>query len=131
MTIPIHIALVDDEVDIEFIYRSQLRSEISKKLISFHYFESAQALLDYISSNDDQIKIIILVSDINMPGMDGITLTEELHKTHAEIDLYLSSAYDQANNKDRISKCGLKGYLEKPVDFDAIKKIIKTKLEAE
>lgn len=130
MNIPIHIALVDDEVDIEFIYRGQLRDEISKGIVKFHFFPGAQALLDYISSHTDEVKIIILVSDINMPGMDGITLTTELHKTHPEIDLYLSSAYDQSFNQPRIEKCGLAGYLEKPVDFGRIKKIIKEKSES-
>lgn len=118
------IILVDDENAMEFIYFCQLEDYLNQYNIEFKYFDSAQAFLDYSNSDDFSSDSTIVFSDINMPGMDGISMTEILRKNFPELIIYLSSAYDQKDNEERIQKCHISGYLQKPVDFSHIERII-------
>lgn len=124
---PINIALVDDEQDVEFLYRAALRKEISSKKIHLNFFTNGQELLDFLRSKYEEVKILILVSDINMPNMDGLTLVGIINKEFPKIDLYLSSAYEKPS-ADEINNISIKDYLQKPVDFDHLKKIIDLKV---
>ncbi len=123
------LAVVDDEEAVKFIYENQLDDEIDEGLIDLLYFNRAQGILDYLEDRGSEIDILILVSDINMPGMDGVTLTEYIQPRYPNIDIYLSSAYNQSDNQARIDKCQIKGYFQKPVDFDQVKEVIRQKFE--
>lgn len=123
------LAVVDDEEAVKFIYENQLDDEIDEGMIDFKFFTRAQSVLDYLEEQGESIDILILVSDINMPGMDGVTLTEYIRPKYPHIDIYLSSAYNQADNQVRIDKCKINGYFQKPVKFDLVKEIIRKKYE--
>lgn len=125
----IHMALVDDEADVEIIYKTFLRKEISKDLLKLFFFIEAQDLLDFLRTDGHDCQILILVSDINMPNMDGLTLVEIVNKEFPHIDLYLSSAYDYANAREKMKESNVIDYLEKPVDFNRVKEIIRNKEE--
>lgn len=126
----INLAIVDDELDIEILYKMSLRKEIKEGLLDIFYFSNGQDLLDFLNSKNSEIKILILVSDINMPNMDGVTLVKAVHQAFPMIDLYLSSAYDYHNYASQAASYGVKGYFEKPVDFESIKKLIREKAGA-
>lgn len=125
----IHMALVDDEADVEIIYKTFLRKEISKDLLKLFFFIEAQELLDFLRTDGHDCQILILVSDINMPNMDGLTLVEIVNKEFPHIDLYLSSAYDYENAREKMKESNVIDYLEKPVDFNRVKEIIRNKEE--
>ncbi len=125
----IHMALVDDEIDVEIIYKTFLRKEISKGIMELFFFEDGQSVLDFLNGKGSNCQILILVSDINMPNMDGLTLVEIVNKEFPHIDLYLSSAYDQSDAKEQMDQANVKNYLEKPVDFEMVKKIVHDKYE--
>lgn len=120
----VHLAVVDDLKDVEFIYRAKLRNEVKQNILKIFYFEGGERLLDFLRNCPNDIRIIILISDINMPGMDGLTLTKIINAEFPHIDVYLSSAYDQSDNRERMGECCFLDYLEKPVDFNRIKEII-------
>lgn len=121
------LVVVDDEEAIQFIYESQLEEEIDEGLVDFVYFSRAQQAMDYLEKRGNDTEVLILVSDINMPGMDGVTMAEFISPKYPNIDIYLSSAYNQKDNLERIKKCNVQGYFQKPVNFDEIKKVIRAK----
>jgi DNA-binding NtrC family response regulator len=123
----IHMALVDDEADVEIIYKTMLRKEISSGLLSLHFFLEGKTVLEFLRTDGHYCQILILVSDINMPNMTGITLIEHVNKEFPHIDLYLSSAYDYESTIEEAKNSNVKGYFEKPVDFDRVKRIIHEK----
>jgi DNA-binding NtrC family response regulator len=127
MSPKIHMALVDDEPDVEKIYRTFLRKEIANDILKLLFFTEGESVLEYLKTDGHECQILILVSDINMPGMSGLTLVELVHNEYPHIDLYLSSAYDYSNSKEEMEKSNVRGYLEKPVDFARVKQIIKEK----
>lgn len=120
---PVTFVLVDDEEVMEFLFQASLEDEIAAGNVELLYFNRAQGLLDFIENNGVE-KIDFVVSDINMPEMDGISMTLEIRKNHKDLPIYLSSAYDQEDNADRIKECNIKDYFQKPINIDAIKKII-------
>jgi len=123
----VNMALVDDEADVGVIYKTKLRKEIKSGALALFFFLSGQELLDFLAKNSSKIEIIILVSDIAMPNMDGLTLAERVKKEYPTIDLYISSAFDRDYYRERAQSLGVKGFLPKPVDFDLLKKLISEK----
>lgn len=126
--LPINIAVVDDEPETETIYAFALRKFIRDKKAHLHYFPGGYELLDFLQEKKDEIKILILVSDINMPNMNGIELIKRIRKDFPYIDLYLSSAYDASSYQEQMKKNNVIDFFEKPVDFDRINKMIEHKL---
>lgn len=126
----VNLAVVDDELDVEILYKMSLRKEIKQGIVDVFFFSSGRELLEFLRQKNAEIKILILVSDINMPNMDGVTLVKAVHEEFPLIDLYLSSAYDYNNYAGDASTYGLKGYFEKPVDFEEVRKLVLQKAGA-
>lgn len=128
--LPVHIAVVDDEAEIETIYQFALREFIRDEKAVLHFFISGQKLLDFLSEKGKEIKILILVSDINMPEMNGIELIQKIRIDFPYIDLYLSSAYDASMYEEQMKKHDVIDFFEKPVDFERINQMIEHKIRS-
>jgi DNA-binding NtrC family response regulator len=115
--------VVDDEPDVEALFRQQFRRELREGLYTLDFALSAAAALAIL---DDAIgeEIILLVSDINMPGMSGLDLIPEVKARRPELPVFMISDYGDAERTKTALARGADGFLTKPVDFPRLKQDI-------
>lgn len=117
--------VVDDEEDVQLLFRQRFRKEIKQGNLKFHFAFSAQEALDYLSSQEDDCVILIL-SDINMPGMNGLELLKIIKERFANLKVFMITAYGDEENYQIAMNYGADDYLHKPLEFDKLKeKILK------
>ncbi len=117
------ILFVDDEQDVEDLFRQKFRKEIRSGKLELAFAFSGQEALDLLKS-DNPPKFVYVFSDINMPGMSGLELLEEIKSRFPSIQVSMISAYGDQENYDKAMNSGAKGFFTKPVDFDSLKKEI-------
>ncbi len=118
----VRVLVVDDEPDVETLFRQQFRREVRKGL----YTDFALSALAALAILDDAIgeKIILLVSDINMPGMSGLDLLPIVKTRRPELPVFMISAYGDADTVATALARGADEFLTKPVDFAKLKQDI-------
>ncbi|MGM0458497.1 MAG: response regulator [Bacteroidota bacterium] len=112
--------VVDDERDVEMLFRQKFRKEIRKGLLELEFAFSGNEALDILKSNDPP-EIVYIFSDINMPGMSGLELLRIVKKEFPEIKVSMISAYGDQENYDRAMESGAKEFFTKPIDFNSLK----------
>lgn len=114
------ILIVDDESDVELMFRQQFRKQIKSGEVELHFAFSAPDAIDYMS-NLSPFDLVMLLSDINMPGMTGLQLLEEVKKVHPSLRVVMITAYGNPHYINESERLGADGYLTKPVDFMELK----------
>jgi len=114
------VLIVDDESDAQELFRQNFRREIRKGVYSFDFARSAQQALDILRYGTPP-RILVLLSDINMPGMSGMELLAEVRRTWPEVGVFMISAYGDAATKNRAKSLGASSFFSKPVDFSRLK----------
>lgn len=117
------IMVVDDEEDVQLLFRQKFRREIKSGKIEFHFAFSAQEALEYLQSQEDGCVVLIL-SDINMPGMNGLELLKIIKENFLNLKVFMITAYGDADNYRIAMEYGADDYLHKPVEFDQLKQKI-------
>lgn len=118
--------VVDDEIDIEAIFEVMFSDLIDQQLFDYHYFSSGQKCLEYIETEKHPETIFLILSDINMPQMDGYGLLQNIKKKYPELTVYMVSAYSEDEYIDKAKNLGASDYVVKPVNFDILKnKLVK------
>jgi DNA-binding NtrC family response regulator len=117
------ILFVDDEKDVEDLFRQKFRKEIKSGEVELAFAFSGQEALR-ILGDENPPKFVYVFSDINMPGMSGLELLEEIKSRFPKIQVSMISAYGDSENYDRAMNSGAKGFFTKPVDFEQLKKEI-------
>jgi CheY-like chemotaxis protein len=117
---PINVLIVDDEPDIAVLFRQQFRRETREGVYVLHFALSASDALDHLAREITPQRIVIL-SDINMPGMDGLALLREIKKRRPELPVMMLTAYGDDERRLRARESGAADFLTKPVDFDFLK----------
>ena len=110
------ILVVDDEPDIEHLFRQQFRRDLRSGRFTMEFAESAQEALDRIAVVTDQTLILIL-SDINMPGMSGLELLPRAKAARPDVPIIMITAYGDAETKRKALERGAESLLTKPIDF--------------
>jgi DNA-binding NarL/FixJ family response regulator len=113
-----NLVAVDDEKDVKVLFEHFFNQEISDGKLNLIFETSAFECLDRLSTLKGKT---IVLSDINMPEMNGIELLKEISKKYPEVKVLLVSAYDQNRYFDEMQKWGAEGYISKPVDFVSLK----------
>jgi CheY-like chemotaxis protein len=117
------VLVVDDEADVELLFRQQFRRDLRAGRFEMEFSRSGSAAMDYI--NDRQTSVISLIlSDINMPGMDGIELLRKAKSAKPEVPVIMISAYGDAETRDKVLQSGADDLLTKPLDFGALRRAI-------
>ena len=114
------IIVVDDEPDVQFLFKQRFRREIRKEEIEFNFFLSAGEVIDYLSTNDN-VDIVLILSDINMPGMNGLELLKIIKEKTPEQKVFMITAYSDEHNYKTAVEYGADDYLTKPLDFSGLK----------
>jgi CheY-like chemotaxis protein len=119
----VRVLVVDDEPDVEPLFRQQFRREVREGIYKLDFAPSGGAALAIL---DDAIGegIILLVSDINMPGMSGLDLIREVKVRRPDLPVFMISDYGDAERVKTALARGADGFLTKPVDFPKLKQDI-------
>lgn len=121
------IMVVDDEPDIQMLFEQRFRKEIRLGELQFRYaFSGGEALevLDSAAGTD----LVLILSDINMPGMSGLDLLREIKARRPGMPVFMITAYDDHEKYREAMDCGASDYLAKPLDFGELKtKILSVK----
>ena len=115
------IMIVDDERDVEMLFRQRFRKELRERTIEFFFAFSAQDALDYLRQSSP-LDVVLILSDINMPGMTGLELLKLVKSDFAQLKVCMITAYSDEVNFKTAMEFGADQYLTKPVDFEKLKK---------
>eukprot|EP01012_Entosiphon_sulcatum_P068357 TRINITY_DN98515_c0_g1_i1.p2 TRINITY_DN98515_c0_g1~~TRINITY_DN98515_c0_g1_i1.p2 ORF type:complete len:132 (-),score=31.68 TRINITY_DN98515_c0_g1_i1:81-476(-) len=119
------ILIVDDEPDVEDLFRQRFRAELRSGQLALHFAASAEQALDLIH-HGLQPEAVLVLSDINMPGMSGLDLLGRLRHEAPAVPVVMVTAYGDAENQRRALAGGATDLVTKPVDFAALKKLVNT-----
>jgi two-component system, response regulator, stage 0 sporulation protein F len=118
--VSLSILIVDDEPDVAELFRQRFRREVRQGLYVLHFAYSGEEALDKLDTGI-RPQLIVILSDINMPGMDGLTLLREIKTRWADLPVMMVTAYGDDERRRRADEFGAAEFLTKPVDFDLLK----------
>src|SRR5450755_4814618 len=116
----VRVLVVDDEPDVEALFRQQFRREVRQGLYTLDFALSGAAALDTLDGHVGE-EIILLVSDINMPGMSGLDLLPKVKARRPDLPVFMISAYGDKDTIATALERGANKFLTKPVDFPRLK----------
>ena len=116
----VSILVVDDEADVAELFRQQFRREVRQGIYVMHFAQSGEAALKMLAEGI-RPELVVILSDINMPGMDGLTLLGEIKKRWPELPVMMVTAYGDDERRRIANARGAADFLAKPVDFDILK----------
>jgi CheY-like chemotaxis protein len=118
--VTVSILVVDDESDMVDLFRQRFRREVRQGTYAMHFANSGEDALDKLAGGVEPALIAIL-SDINMPGMDGLDLLGEIKRRYPELPVLMVTAYGDDDRRRRAKELGAAEFLTKPVDFDLLR----------
>jgi CheY-like chemotaxis protein len=122
------ILVVDDEPDVEVLFRQQFRRDLRAGRFAMEFAQSAPTALQRIADAGDRTLILIL-SDINMPEMSGLELLPKAKAMRPDVPVIMITAYGDAETKRRALESGAEALLTKPIDFGSLRSEIDTRVE--
>ena len=122
------ILVVDDEPDVEILFRQQFRRDLRSGRFTMEFAQSAPMALQRIADAGNAALIRIL-SDINMPGMSGLELLPKAKAARPDVPIIMITAYGDAETKRKALEGGAEALLTKPIDFGALRSEIETRVE--
>jgi CheY-like chemotaxis protein len=119
------ILVVDDEKDVQTLFEQRFRKEIKSSEMQFVFAFSGEEALDYLNGHEHEA--VLILSDINMPGMSGLELLEQIKKKYLKPPpvVMMITAYGDAENFNTAKQLGADDFLTKPVDFNLLKEKLK------
>jgi CheY-like chemotaxis protein len=114
------VLVVDDEPDVEMLFRQQFRRDLRSGRFTMEFAESADKALRRISEVTDELLILIL-SDINMPGISGLELLPKAKAARPDVPVIMITAYGDDNTRRKALEGGAEALLTKPIDFVALR----------
>jgi CheY-like chemotaxis protein len=110
------VLVVDDEPDVEVLFRQQFRHDLRAGRFTMDFAQSAALALQRINDAGDR-SLILILSDINMPGMSGLELLPKAKALRPDVPIIMITAYGDADTKRRALENGAEALLTKPIDF--------------
>ena len=114
------ILVVDDEPDVETLFRQQFRRDLRAERFTMEFAQSASAALECISGAS-AASLILILSDINMPGMSGLELLPKAKAIRPDVPIIMITAYGDAETKRKALERGAESLLTKPIDFTTLR----------
>jgi CheY-like chemotaxis protein len=121
------ILVVDDEPDIEALFRQQFRRDLRAQRFNMEFAKSAADALERVAGTSEQSPILIF-SDINMPGMTGLEMLPRVKALHPEIPVIMITAYGDQETRRKALEQGASDLVTKPIDFTLLRSEIDTRL---
>jgi two-component system chemotaxis response regulator CheY len=122
------ILVVDDELDVKTLFEQRFRNEIKRGEMQFSFANSGMDALDFMQDHNNEEMLIL--SDINMPGMSGLELLKELKEKYEKPPpvVFMITAYGDDENYSHAMKFGADDFLTKPVDFSTLKEKLRARI---
>jgi two-component system, chemotaxis family, chemotaxis protein CheY len=119
------ILVVDDEQDVKILFEQRFRREIRDKEMDFVFAFSGEEALIYLNQHEHEA--VLILSDINMPGMSGLELLGHIKQKYSKPPpvVMMITAYGDKENFDTAMQLGADDFLTKPVDFVSLKEKLK------
>jgi CheY-like chemotaxis protein len=121
------ILVVDDEPDVEVLFRQQFRREIRAGRFAMEFAQSAPMALQRITNAGDE-SLILILSDINMPGMSGLELLPKVKAIRPDVPIIMITAYGDPDTKRKALENGAEALLTKPIDFGTLRSEIDSRV---
>jgi CheY-like chemotaxis protein len=122
------ILVVDDEPDVEMLFRQQFRHDLRARRFTMEFTQSAPAALQCINDARNA-SLILILSDINMPGMTGLELLPKAKAARPDVPVIMITAYGDAETKRKALEGGAEALFTKPIDFVMLRSEIDTRVE--
>jgi CheY-like chemotaxis protein len=123
------VLVVDDEPDVEALFRQQFRRDLRAERFIMDFANSAPDALERVGDTREH-SLILILSDINMPGMTGLEMLPKVKAMRPEVPVIMITAYGDADTKRKALENGASGLLTKSIDFLALREEIDTRLAA-
>jgi CheY-like chemotaxis protein len=121
------VLVVDDEPDVEMLFRQQFRRELRAERFTMTFAQSGMAALQSIIEAAHE-SLILILSDINMPGMTGLELLPKAKAARPDVPIIMITAYGDAETKRKALENGAEGLLTKPIDFGLLRSEIEMRV---
>jgi CheY-like chemotaxis protein len=112
--------VVDDEPDVEDLFRQQFRKDLRSSRFVMEFAQSAPEALARVGSVE-AAKLILILSDINMPGMSGLDLLPRARRARPDVPVIMITAYGDADTRRKAIAAGAAGLFTKPIDFPVLR----------
>jgi CheY-like chemotaxis protein len=122
------ILVVDDEPDVEFLFRQQFRRDLRADRFAMEFAQSAPIALQCIADAGDR-PLILILSDIYMPGMSGLELLPKAKAMRPDVPIIMVTAYGDAETRRKALENGAEALLTKPIDFGTLRSEIDLRVE--
>jgi len=122
------ILVVDDEPDVEVLFRQQFRHDLRAGRFTMEFAQSGDTALQRITDAAG-VSIILILSDINMPGMSGLELLPKAKAMRPDVPIIMITAYGDAETKRKALENGAEALLTKPIDFGTLRSEIETRVK--
>ena len=122
------VLVVDDEPDVEALFRQQFRKDLRAQRFVMDFANSAADALSRVASTIEQ-PLILILSDINMPGMTGLEMLPMVKAMRPDVPVIMITAYGDPDTRRKAIEGGATGLLTKPIDFTLLREEIDTRLE--
>ena len=122
------ILVVDDEPDVEVLFRQQFRRDLRNDRFTMEFAQSAPMALQRITDIGDH-SLILILSDINMPGMSGLELLPKAKVMRPDVPIIMITTYGDAETKRKALEDGAEALLTKPIDFGTLRSEIDMRVE--
>jgi CheY-like chemotaxis protein len=127
LDVDILVLVVDDEPDVEALFRQQFRRDLRAQRFVMDFANSAADALSRIKATIEQ-SLILILSDINMPGMTGLEMLPKVKEIRPDVPVIMITAYGDPETKRKAMESGASGLLTKPIDFTLLREEIDTRL---
>ena len=122
------VLVVDDEPDVEALFRQQFRRDLRAQRFTMDFAISAPDALARIAGAVEQ-SLILILSDINMPGMTGLEMLPKAREMRPDVPIIMITAYGDPETKRKAMEGGATGLLTKPIDFTVLRSEIDSRLQ--
>ncbi|MEH2556724.1 CheY-like chemotaxis protein [Bradyrhizobium algeriense] len=122
------VLVVDDEPDVEALFRQQFRRDLRAQRFVMDFARSAPDALARVGSTIEH-SLILILSDINMPGMTGLEMLPKVKEMRPEVPVIMITAYGDADTRRKALENGATDLLTKPIDFVTLRQKIDARLE--
>ena len=121
-----YILVVDDEPDVESMFRQHFRRDLRAGRFTMEFANSAPAALEQVKRNPDPS---LILSDINMPGMSGLEMLPRVKAARPNVPVIMVTAYGDEATRKKATELGAAGFLTKPIDFGLLRREIDQRME--
>jgi CheY-like chemotaxis protein len=123
----VYILVVDDEPDVEALFRQQFRRDLRSGRFQMEFAPSAPAALERAAELREP-SLVLILSDINMPGMSGLEMLPQVRARRPDVPVIMITAYGDNETRRTAIERGAEGLLTKPIDFAQLRQEIDTRL---